>query len=67
MRNQDQWSPHPTLEPDLDQYYRQSVISGPGAFVISARNYDQFAMPIFTKLIAEISQDNSRTQKFALK
>ncbi len=56
-----------TLEPDLDQYYRQSVIGGPGAFVISARNYDQFADAILRKLIAEISQDNSRTQKFALK
>jgi hypothetical protein len=56
-----------TLEPDLDQYYRQSVIGGPGAFVISVRNYDQFADAILRKLIAEISQDNSRTQKFALK
>jgi Protein of unknown function (DUF1194) len=56
-----------TLEPDLDQYYRQSVVGGPGAFVISARNYDQFADAILRKLIAEISQDNSRTQKFAFK
>ena len=56
-----------TLEPDLDQYYRQFVIGGPGAFVISARNYDQFADAILRKLIAEISQDNSPTQKFARK
>jgi Protein of unknown function (DUF1194) len=56
-----------TLEPGLDQYYRQSVIGGPGAFVISARNYEQFADAILRKLIAEISQDNSRTQKLALK
>jgi hypothetical protein len=46
-----------TLEPDLDVYYRQNVIGGPGAFVIPARNYDQFADAILRKLIAEISQD----------
>jgi hypothetical protein len=45
-----------TLEPDLDAYYRQNVIGGPGAFVIAARNYDQFADAILRKLIAEISQ-----------
>ena len=56
-----------TLEPDLDQYYRQFVIGGPGAFVISARNYDQFADAILRKLIAEISQDHAPTQKFAHK
>jgi hypothetical protein len=56
-----------TLEPDLDQYYRQSIIGGPGAFVISARNYDQFADAILRKLIAEISQDKSQAQTFALK
>ena len=56
-----------TLEPDLDQYYRQFVIGGPGAFVISARNYDQFADAILRKLIAEISQDHAPTQKFARK
>jgi hypothetical protein len=56
-----------TLEPDLDQYYRQAVIGGPGAFVIAVRNYDQFADGILRKLIAEISQDNSQAHKFALK
>jgi Protein of unknown function (DUF1194) len=55
-----------TLEPDLDQYYRQSVIGGPGAFVIPARNYDQFADAILRKLIAEISQDNHRASKLAV-
>jgi hypothetical protein len=56
-----------TLEPDLDQYYRQSVIGGPGAFVIPARNYDQFADAILRKLIAEISQENSQTHRFAFR
>ena len=56
-----------TLEPDLDQYYRRSVIGGPGAFTIPARNYDQFADAILRKLVAEISQDNSKRRQFALK
>jgi len=50
-----------TLEPQLDLYYRQSVIGGPGAFVVPARNFDQFADAILRKLIAEIS-DNSPTR-----
>jgi len=55
-----------TLEPNLDQYYRQNVIGGPGAFVIPAHNYDQFADAILRKLIAEISQDRPNA-KLALK
>jgi Protein of unknown function (DUF1194) len=30
-------------EPDLTDYYRQSVIGGPGAFVITAADYGAFA------------------------
>ncbi len=51
-----------TLEPDLETYYRQNVIGGPGAFVIPAKNYDQFADAILRKLIAEISRDRPRTK-----
>jgi hypothetical protein len=43
------------LEPDLDVYYRDSVIGGPGAFVIPARSYDTFAEAILKKLVIEIS------------
>src|SRR5205085_6588250 len=49
-----------TVEPDLEIYYRRNVIGGPGAFVIPARNYDQFADAILRKLIAEISQAGSQ-------
>ena len=55
-----------TLEPDLDRYYRQNVIGGPGAFVIPARNYDQFADAILRKLIAEISRNSHEGSKLAL-
>ena len=40
---------------DLDEYYRKNVIGGPGAFVISARNYDDYAEAILLKLLREIN------------
>ncbi len=43
------------LEPDLDRYYYENVIGGPGAFVIAAQNYETFADAILKKLIAEIA------------
>ncbi|HEX3970127.1 MAG TPA: DUF1194 domain-containing protein, partial [Stellaceae bacterium] len=43
------------IEPGLDTYYRNSVIGGPGAFVISIDSYDNFADAIFQKLVTEIS------------
>jgi Protein of unknown function (DUF1194) len=42
------------LEPDLDHYYRENVIGGPGAFVIAA-NFETFGEAILKKLIAEIA------------
>lgn len=47
------------LEPDLDRYYQQSVIGGPGAFVIAANNYEQFAFALRSKLITEIAGSGS--------
>jgi hypothetical protein len=43
------------LEPDLDRYYYDNVIGGPGAFMIPAQNYDTFADAILKKLITEIA------------
>jgi hypothetical protein len=43
------------IEPGLDAYYRNSVIGGPGAFVISIDSYDNFADAILHKLVTEIS------------
>lgn len=39
----------------LHQYYRAEVISGPGAFVIKAVNFDAFAVAIRNKLLREMS------------
>ena len=43
------------LEPDLDRYYEDNVIGGPGAFVIAAKSYDNFADAVLKKLINEIA------------
>ncbi|MGA7487677.1 MAG: DUF1194 domain-containing protein [Xanthobacteraceae bacterium] len=43
------------LEPDLDRYYYDSVIGGPGAFVVAARDYETFGEAILKKLITEIA------------
>src|SRR5581483_12338423 len=41
-------------EPDLETYYRTQVIGGPGAFALSARDYEDFAQAIRRKLLREI-------------
>jgi Protein of unknown function (DUF1194) len=44
-----------SLEPDLDSYYYNNVIGGPGAFMVAASAYDTFADAILRKLITEIA------------
>ena len=44
-----------TIEPDLDDYYQNSVIGGEGAFVITVKTDTDFAAAILKKLIAEIA------------
>lgn len=43
------------LEPNLDRYYAQNVVGGPGAFVIAAKDFESFGEAILKKLIAEIA------------
>jgi len=45
-----------TLEPDLDVYYKENVIGGPGSFVIAVASYEAFAEAILNKLVTEIAQ-----------
>jgi len=49
-----------SVEPDLDGYYRDFVIGGPGAFMVPAASYDTFAEAILKKLITEIAARESR-------
>jgi hypothetical protein len=45
-----------TTAPDLEAYYRDNVIGGPGAFVIVAENFASFGDALVRKLVAEIAQ-----------
>ena len=51
------------VEADLDQYFRQNVIGGPGAFSIPAKSYEQFAQAILRKLVTEISQSDTKAAR----
>jgi uncharacterized protein DUF1194 len=44
-------------EPFLDQYYKENVIGGPGAFMIVAKDFDTFADAILKKMIIEIAMN----------
>jgi hypothetical protein len=44
-----------TLEPDLDHWYEDNVIGGPGSFVIAVHAYDDFAEAVLKKLVLEIA------------
>lgn len=39
----------------LDEYYRESVVGGPGAFVIVAEDFESFGVAVKRKLIREIA------------
>jgi hypothetical protein len=47
-----------SVEPFLDRYYFESVIGGPGAFMVPCQNFENFADAIRKKLIMEIAADH---------
>ena len=50
------WNPDHTNPPGgLDNYYRNHVIGGPGAFVMVAQNFNSFGQAIIAKMIAEVA------------
>lgn len=50
------WNPEHTNPPGgLPNYFRNNVIGGPGAFVITAQNFESFGLALINKLIAEIA------------
>jgi hypothetical protein len=56
------WNPDHTNPPGgLDNYYRNNVIGGSGAFVMVAQNFNSFGQAIISKMIAEVAQ--ARTPK----
>jgi len=51
------WNPDHTNPPGgLQNYYRNNVIGGPGAFVLVAENFNSFGQAIVKKMIAEVAQ-----------
>lgn len=50
------WNVEHTNPPGgLDNYYRNNVIGGPGAFVVVAEDFNSFGQAIIKKMIAEIA------------
>jgi hypothetical protein len=54
-----------TLEPDLDDWYRDNAIGGPGAFLIVVHRYEEFAAAIRRKLVTEIASGQGRRSRLA--
>ena len=46
-----------TEDPELDVYYRQEIILGPGAFVLAADSYESFAQAMRIKLLREFQTE----------
>ena len=55
-----------SVEPDLDTYYFENVIGGPGAVMVPADSYESFAEAILKKLIIEIASIDSDTPRAPL-
>jgi hypothetical protein len=45
------------LEYDLDKYYTDNVIGGPGSFIVPTDSYENFAQAIARKLVLEIASN----------
>jgi hypothetical protein len=51
------WNPDHTNPPGgLENYYRNNVVGGVGAFVMVAQNFNSFGQAIIAKMIAEVAQ-----------
>ena len=52
------WNADHTNPPGgLDNYYRNNVIGGPGAFVMVAKDFNSFGQAMIGKLIAEVAEN----------
>ena len=48
---------------DLDRYFADRVIGGPGAFIVVARDYTAFASAILSKLLLEIAGERAAPRR----
>ncbi|MEZ5870561.1 MAG: DUF1194 domain-containing protein [Nitratireductor sp.] len=51
---------------NLDEYYEDCVIGGPGSFMIGVRNWDEFPQAVRRKLVLEIAGGVPRVERAAL-
>ncbi|MCB1460553.1 MAG: DUF1194 domain-containing protein [Nitratireductor sp.] len=51
---------------NLDEYYEDCVIGGPGSFMIGVRNWDEFPQAVRRKLVLEIAGSVPRVERAAL-
>ena len=42
-------------DPNVGRYYKENVVGGTGAFVMSTNNYEDFSAAMMEKLVREIS------------
>lgn len=50
------WNPDHTNPPGgLENYYRNNVVGGPGAFVLAAQNFNSFGQAMIKKMVAEVA------------
>jgi hypothetical protein len=54
------------VEPDVDTFYFENVIGGPGAVMVPADSYESFAEAILKKLIIEIASNDTETLRAPL-
>jgi hypothetical protein len=47
-----------SLEYDLDKYYFDNVIGGPGSFIVPADSYENFGRAVLRKLVLEIASND---------
>jgi deoxyxylulose-5-phosphate synthase len=53
------WNPEHTNPPGgLDNYYRNKVVGGEGAFVMVAKDFNSFGQAMIGKLIAEVAENS---------
>jgi hypothetical protein len=55
-----------SVEPDLDTWYFENVVGGPGAVMVPADSYESFAEAILKKLIIEIAANDAEMHKVPL-
>jgi Protein of unknown function (DUF1194) len=58
------WNPdHTNPAGGLENYYRNNVVGGPGAFVMAAQGFNSFGQAIVKKMIAEVAQADQVTRR----